>query len=147
MSHAWLFNTVWLYVQIFIITELCSAMPSVASNYETEVYASMLCLQCKKTYQDKCKDYDNAEETLKTLRSSVTTKKNELEKVRYHFKHFPFTIHSIVVKYVNKWNIVTFGLVLTFSRFNAGDLTIVYKMIAHLVWKREHVLQILSFAK
>lgn len=38
-------------------------------------------MSCKKTYQDKCKDCDNAEETLKTAKSSVTTKKNELEKL------------------------------------------------------------------
>ncbi|XP_045171538.2 proline-serine-threonine phosphatase-interacting protein 2-like isoform X2 [Mercenaria mercenaria] len=37
-------------------------------------------MSLKKTYEDKCKDFNNAEETLKTAKSSVTTKKNELEK-------------------------------------------------------------------
>ncbi|KAL4223855.1 Proline-serine-threonine phosphatase-interacting protein 2 [Mactra antiquata] len=37
-------------------------------------------MSLKKSYEDKCKEFNNAEENLKTIKSSVTTKKNELEK-------------------------------------------------------------------
>lgn len=37
-------------------------------------------MSLKKTYEDKCKDFNNAEETMKTIRSSVTVKKNDFDK-------------------------------------------------------------------
>lgn len=47
------------------------------SNKKSEYSKTM---NLKKSYEEKCKDFNNAEETLKTVKSSVTTKKNELEK-------------------------------------------------------------------
>ncbi|XP_052797967.1 proline-serine-threonine phosphatase-interacting protein 1-like isoform X2 [Mya arenaria] len=37
-------------------------------------------MSLKKSYEEKCKDFNSAEETFETVKTAVTTKKNELEK-------------------------------------------------------------------